>query len=690
MFNEIDLPPETLHLIFSHLSPRDLLQCVRVSRHWSGVAEAQLYGNITFSRRGFNSYSLIPALRTRKHLLRRFDVRPCEQFKIPESDLLDILLDYRPEHNNKRRLSPGDSYRYPPPDTNPFRDDTKIRPALPKTVLGPNRPALTHFSIVGFFESSWLLDSIIFNLATSTLTSIKIQFYFGPSIKTYMVDLERILETFPHLKDLWIAGYKHQYKPAGVIEDSDTSAPKTATTTTAATSTSVIVDSTSGSGKQYHLESFTFEPTTLLSRRGSDAFMFIRRLGNLKRIGVNALMPYFSHPQTGRPWELGRALQQHCPKLESIDIDGPVPLWFFDLPILPYHKIRHITRLATESLPLNLLEDLGELAQEANWAYRMLRLQEQELGELAEGKSAKPYFPQLKTLVLRGKHCLSAQDLILLGVHGTFLTRLEMVHWSVPDRFILNMYDTGAAAAAAAESSNPPPLSGEMSAVVEERRRWKRRVFNYLHLLMFLQRRSSLRHFAISGDTIPFEHLIDKPIVPRTPDQHMYDDDYDEAAEASAEEKEESLIILPWACEERLETLRLGFQVSASDPREHELVWKHLGRFGNLCSLHLDRSNLFASLSCGLEGLLEGGMSETLEEIRSLPGWWKTKDCRELVLWFSSSFPKLRVLGLAYDKWHVDGKRGKTYCAFLEDEVVKKCSIRRVFIEDAPVEETPW
>jgi hypothetical protein len=91
-----------------------------------------------------------------------------------------------------------------------------------------------------------------------------------------------------------------------------------------------------------------------------------------------------------------------------------------------------------------------------------------------------------------------------------------------------------------------------------------------------------------------------------------------------------------------------------------------------------------------MEGLLEGEMSETLEEIRSLPGWWKTKDGRELVLWFAWSFPKLRVLGLAYDKWHVDGKRGKIYCAFLQDEEVKRCSIDRVFIEDAPVKDTLW
>ncbi|KAK3834687.1 MAG: hypothetical protein JOS17DRAFT_737442 [Linnemannia elongata] len=677
MLDEIDLPPETLHLIFSHLSPRDLVQCARVSRHWNGVAEAQLYGNITFSRRGFSGHKLFLALKTRKHLLRRFDVRPCEQFKIPESELLDIFLDYRPEDDNKRDLSPGDSCPYQHPKPIFFSDDSKIRPALPKTLLGPNRPSLTHFSIVGHFESSWLLDSIIFNLATSTLTSIKIQFYFGPNIKIYTVDLERILETFPHLKDLWIAGYKHQYKPAGEIEDTATSAPKIAT-----------ADSTSGSGKQYRLESFTFEPTTLLGRRGLDAFMFIRQLGNLKRIGVNALMPYCSRRQTGRPWELGRAFRKYCPKLVSIDIDGPVPLWFFDLPILPYDKIRHITRIANEGLPIYALEHLGGMAQEVNWAYKMLRLQEQELEELTEGRSAKPYFPHLKTLILRGKHTMSAQDLVLLGVHGTFLTRLEIMHWPVPDNFILDMYDTGAAAAAAAESTKPPPLSA-MSMVVEARRLSKRTVLTHLHLLLFLQRRSSLRHFAISGHNIPFKDLIDKPLVPRIPG-HFINDDYDEAAEAVAKEKEEALIILPWACEERLETLKFGFQVSVSDPQEHELVWKHLGRFRKLCSLHLDQSNLFASFSYGIEGLLEGGMSETLEEIRSLPGWWKTKDCRQLVLWFSRSFPKLRVLGLAYDKWHVDGKRGKSYCAFLEDEVVKKCSIRRVFIEDAPVEEKPW
>ncbi|KAF9138034.1 hypothetical protein BG015_002528, partial [Linnemannia schmuckeri] len=626
MSDEIDLPPETLHLIFLHLSPQDLLQCACVSRHWNGVAEARLYSDITFSRRKLNNHKLVPALKTRKHLLRRFEIQLCQQFTIPEANLLDIFLDYRPDHDNKRNLSPGESCRYHYRDRNLFGDDTKTRPSFPMAAIGPNRPALTHFSVVGDFESSWLLDTIIYNLATSSLTSLKIKFSFGPNHKTYTVDLERILETFPHLKDLWIAGYKHQYKPTGEIEDSDPSTPKTATTATAATSASATTDSSVGAGKQYRLESFTFEPTTLLSRRGPNALIFIRRLGNLKKIGINALMPYLSRPQNGRPWELGRALQQYCPKLEYIDIDGPVPLWFFDLPILPYDKIRHITRVANESLPLHVLKKLGGMAQEANWTYRMLRLQEQELGELMESKSAKPFFPHLKTLVLGGKHCLSAQDLILLGVHATFLTRLEMERWPVLDGYILDIYDTDAAAAAATQSTKPLP-SSDINAAVEARRLCKRRIFNHWDLLLFLQRRSSLRHFVISGHNIPFGNLIVKPFIPRIPDHLINDDD----TEATAEAKEETLIILPWACEERLETLKVGFQVSASDPQEHGLVWKHLGRFGKLRSLHLDQSNLFTSLSYGVEGLLEGGMSETLEEIRSLPGWWKTKDCRELV-----------------------------------------------------------
>lgn len=674
MTDEIDLPPETLDLILSHLSHVDLLRCTLVSRVWNSVAEARLYSNIILSRWGTDSYKLLPALKTRKHFLRRLEVRPDQQFRNCETDLLDIFLDYRPGEENTANYSATENpYRYPPPTMDCFRDDAGTRPALPRTVLGPNRPrALTHLSVVGEYQSGWMLNSIIFNLAASTLTFLKIEFYFGPNFAIYTVDLVRILETFPHLKDFSIGGHNHRYKPLVENENGQPSSLKIAPTMTAAIA---------GARKQYRLESLTFEPKTFMGPGGPDARLFFERLGHLKRIQVNAALPYRPNPQVGRPWELGRALQLYCPKLETIGINGPVAFWFFDLAILPHDRIRHIVSLALPSLPVNVLEPLGNFAPRLDKVYKELRLHEQEVDELLERKSAEPYFLHLTTLVLEKNHCLSAQDLISLGVQAPFLTRLEIQQWPVSDEYIEDMYNTDAAAAAAAKPMIHPLLSTDISGLVEGRRFRKRRVFSQFDLAIFLQHCTSLCHFSVTGLNIRFKNIIDRAFIPPITIPGLIDED-------AAEERTPT--IRPWACEERLETLKFGFEVLVSDSMEHELVWKHLGQFKKLRYLHLDQSGLFSSLSYGIEGLLEGGMSETLEEIRSLPGWWKSKDSRELVLWFARSFPKLQVLGLAYDKWHVDGKREKTYCAFLQNEEVKRCSIKRVFIEDAPVKKTLW
>ncbi|KAG0284065.1 hypothetical protein BGZ96_011562 [Linnemannia gamsii] len=451
-----------------------------------------------------------------------------------------------------------------------FRDDTKTRPVLPMTVLGPNRPrALTHFSVVGEFQSGWMLNSIIFNLATSTLTSLKIEFYFGPTHTTYTVDLVRILETFPHLKDLSIGGHKHRYKPLVENENGQPSALKTAPT---------VATKIAGARKQYRLESLTFEPKTFMGPRGPDALLFFGRLGHLKRIQVNAALPYCPSPQDGRPWELGRALQLYRPKLETIGINGPAAVWFFDLAILPHDKIRHIVSLALPSLPLERVGASGRPCTEAGYG---------------------------------------------IQIQASFLTRLEIQQWPVSDHYIEDMHNTDAAAAAAAKSMVPSALSTDISEIVEERRFRKRRVFNQFDLAIFLQHCSSLCHFSMTGLNIRFKNIIDRAFVPPIPIPGLID-------EETAEKR--TPIIRPWACEERLETLKFGFAVSASDSREHELVWKHLGRFRKLRSLHFDQSNLFSSLSYGIEGLLEAGMSETLREIRSLPGWWKSKDSQKLVL----------------------------------------------------------
>ncbi|KAF9123837.1 hypothetical protein BGW39_008639 [Mortierella sp. 14UC] len=681
MHQQIDLPPETLHLIFSHLSPKDLYPCLFVSRSWSGVAEAHLYSDITLNMRKLNTIKFALALKTRKHLLRRFELQPDQQFPIPELLLLDIFLDYRQEEH----VNDGDGKSLPIPGySNNHRfatvtglevDDTQTRPAFPESAIGPNRPSLTHFSVVGHHDSGWILDSILYTL--KTLTNLKIHFYFSGTFKMYTVDMDRILETLPHLRHLSIDGHRHRYKVATELKDDSPSSSSSGITTTSA------MDTLAGSWKQHGLESFTFEPTRLMSLKGPDAFTFFRRLGNMRRIQVNAAIPYLNGRQNGRPWALGQALRRYCPNLEVIETNGPVPLWFFDLAIVPHDRIQHITTMAEESMPLHWLDQLGELAPGMNQILRLARLQEQEAAELLACKFAEPYFPQLKTLILKGDHCLSVQDLLSLAVQAPFLKRFEIQQWPVANEFISEMYDKDAAAAATtAAGSNIHSTTAESNALVESRRLRKREIFGEGDLAAFLQSCASLCQFSVAGHNIPFISILQEEFIIPT----LAPGGTGMAATETIAGK--ARCIRPWACEESLETLRFGFEVSAEHPDDHGLVWKHLGRFRKLRYLHLDLSTLLPLPEYGVENLLEGGISETLEEIRSLPGWWKAKDRRELVLWFARSFPKLRVLGLAYNKWHVD--RGEIYCAFLDDGEVKRCSIPRVFVEDAPEKEATW
>ncbi|KAK3844566.1 MAG: hypothetical protein J3R72DRAFT_438308 [Linnemannia gamsii] len=677
MHEQNDLPPEILHLIFSYLFPQDLYQCLFVCHSWSGVAEAHLYRNITLRAQNINSHNKLASVLTRKHLLRRIELQPCSEFAIPEPVLLDLFLDYRREEDDDKSLPyPGYSCRLRYPTFEDLStDDTQIRPAFPEKSIGTNRPALTHFSIIGFHWSGWMLDTILFTL--TTLTSLKIHFYFSGSLKWYTVDLDRILETLPHLKHLSISGHKHRYTSAAEFKDGSLSSPSETSTTS---TTHALV----GPTKHHCLESFTFEPTKLMSRKGPGAFSFFRRLGNLKRIQVDAAIPYLKCRQEGRPWEFGQALRQHCPKLETIGIDGPVPLWLFGLTIIPSNKIHHIKALAEKSAPAHLLAFLGVLGTGMNYLYRLKQLKEQEAAELLAGKFAEPYFPQLKTLVLKGEHCLSVQDLFSLGAQARYLTRLEIHQWPVDNGFILDMYDKGAAAAVNTAESTIQSSSEESYDLIEDRRLRKRQIFGESDLTRFLHNCASLCHFSVTGHNIPFASLVVGHYVHTA----AADPSSDRGTEAKESKQKLMRCVQPWACEERLETLRFGFEVSADN--QHKLIWKHLGRFRKLRYLHLDLSTLLPLPRYGVESLLEGGMSETLEEIRSMPGWWKAKDRRELVLWFARSFPKLRVLGLAYHKWYVDGKRGEKYCAFLEDEEVKQCSIRQVFVEDAPEKKNAW
>jgi hypothetical protein len=485
--------------------------------------------------------------------------------------------------------------------------------------------------------------------------------------ETYVVDLDRILTGFPRLKHLGIAGWMLEYAPprmAGLEEDHHDNEDEETRT-------------------EHGLESFDFNPL-LMWREGPDAFDFFERLRHLRQISVCSQRSYLECAARTRPWAFGRALQQYCPKLEAIDVFGSAILWLFDLPILPSDKIPHLTALATESLPSINGSDISSVIveqkalKESEDRLRQ-RLQEQEVGELLEGRTARPFFPQLKTLILGPGHSLSVQDLISLGVQARFLTCVEITHGLYIYARVWDMYDTDAAAAAATALFDPATHHSTSSSAVAnklvvDRRLWKRRCIGNQDVMLFLQLCCSLQHFTITGRTIPFYDLATGDLT--TPGGL--------GTTFSTLEEVETPVIQHWACEENLQTLKFGVSLHAKRSKEyHAMVWKHFGRFQKLVSLTLPLSSLVPSPDYGVEGLLTGGgrLSETLTEIRSLPSWWEVEDRREMVLWFARSFPKLLVLGLMCYREKVEGGKEEDYTDFLEDEDVKTCSIHKIFIE---------
>ncbi|OAQ32771.1 hypothetical protein K457DRAFT_15844 [Linnemannia elongata AG-77] len=99
--------------------------------------------------------------------------------------------------------------------------------------------------------------------------------------------------------------------------------------------------------------------------------------------------------------------------------------------------------------------------------------------------------------------------------------------------------------------------------------------------MLFLLLFSSLRYFVLSDDSITFEELVDS-----------------DSSNNRNINKQKSNSRGSWKCTTVHSTL--GSRRSTTDPKaqfgisdalfqvQYALFWKHLGRFGKLCSLHLD------------------------------------------------------------------------------------------------------
>lgn len=663
-------PTEIFDQIFTHLTRQDLHHCLLVSHHWHEQAEPWLYGNNVTINQAFQRThaSLIQTLRTRRHLLRKVEWQ--SQFHggevlVPE-DLLDIFLDYRPPPSPL------------PVDDNKCDDDLgaaqqrlRTMVATNSAVPGPNRPSLTHFSFVGVDHFGCLLDTILFNLTTTNLTTLELHLAGYGTDKMYSADMARILDTFVYLKSLSITGNMARYLSPPEVKgdtwqlDETDSSPFSEATVEATTTTNPAAQN----HQQHRLEKFAFD-SKMFTKADPDVHAIFKRLGNLKRIQIRSSVKYTECFAYCSPWAVGRILRQCCPQLEAIETWDPVALWFFDLPILPPNKIPHLTALAQDSSPPTEGGSISVTESVARGSLLERRLQDQEVEELlVEGKGLVSHFPRLKTLILGQDHSLGAQDLILLGLQARFLTHVEIYHRPVDLKFIWDMYDKDAADVAEAlidsTITTTTTMASTKRAILENRRLRKRWRVGTREVLLFLQHCSSLRHFSLTGH--PIVGLIQCSSG-------------DETGETPAAEG--CSFIEPWACEETLETLTIGFDMSSSK-EHHALVWKHLGRFKRLRSLNLPLSTLIPSPSYGVEGLFTGGgrLNETLEEIRSLPSWWKVDDRKEMVLWFARSCSRLRVLGLEYTKKRDVG--GWSFSSFVGDEDVKGCSIRRVFVESA-------
>lgn len=635
------IPTEILAIIFAQLTDKDLYPCLFVSRHWHEAAEAQLYSEATLLLSLFVKrldQPFFTALKARKHFLRKV---VCRLYTQNDSfflvNLLDILFDYRPPTGDiidsdalvaLRSLSLSAS--------------TAAERGFP----GPNRPPLRHFTFTGEGVEEVLLDLVLFNLAPETLTTLCL--YLQPSRRTeaYTFNVERILETYPNLKELGLRGDECQYTAKEQVnKDREPGFHQTG----------------SVPHQQHRLESFTFGPM-LMGQTGSTAFTIFQQLGNLKRIKVWSIVGYRECVVNCRPWGFGRALKEFCPKLESITIDGPALFWLFDLPILPYDKIPHITCLVHQNVPEDRLRE---------------RLRDHERKELLGGKTAVPFFPHLKKLILGYDHIVAAQDLLALGAQCQFLTHLE-IHPSKSNTEAWEVYDRDDEYAISTTSS--PILSEASSAtrvMIENRRLQKRRPFNDRDLVLFLQVCSSLRYLDLRGCSVTFESLIDGYITAPS------------SGSAMTTPGTEAIIpyIRPWACADRIETLMIALDVPPKLPKDHHaVIWKHLGRLRRLQSLTLiptkkQRYILVPSLDYGVEGLFqEGGLGETLGTLRFQTNWRLACEGREIVLCLAQWCPQLRNLGLEWGYSFDDCPEQTRADSFLKDEKVEQCSIRRIDI----------
>ncbi|KAF9282448.1 hypothetical protein BGZ88_011026 [Linnemannia elongata] len=697
------LPPEILSPIFARLPLTSLLSCVLVSRLWYHESKTHLFSAETFHLKSLRSQTIrggkpehalarqyspayIAAVKDNKRYLRSVVCSLVKLIDIPIAEVLELLFDCPKELLPLRMDGAGSGDHWEDlnravaaavvaasPMNTTIADDNGVAAlttttsssskVVPGITLGPNRPALQVFTYDGEVRSTWLFETMIYNLPTLTTLEICLGHFFVDPPRATCLDIDLILDALPQLKTLVIEGYDHYF--------ADNVPSSTSTTATTGTITMQL----------HPLESFKFTP--LLTKRSiTNTLATFRRLGNLKSILITAKDTY-CNPQTQKvkPGEFGQILERYCPKIERVETDGFLILWLCRLPP-PSPPCGDIQLLSNSGAGAG-----AEVTEYDEGLHLILTPQERE-DILTEYQDIALFFPQLKALIIQGYDVVGAQDLHALAVsRSQFLTHLEIGrqgYWS--DAFEL-LQDTRPYLASSPSVEGVDQISVySPGPTTSSEKRWlrRRRACSSLDYQQVLETCSALRVVSLPGG-IPFRHMVD---------------------DSSDTNGGGPRMTRSWACEGTLETLNVGFVLTTARRDDHRLIWRHLGRLRKLRCLNLTFSNLIPSLDFGISELVGRDCSQhdndphddapftgegdgkgdddqqrlreqntTLEKLHSLGIAWGVDD-RATTQWFARSFPNLQTAGLGF-RWGTD--QHKRVQGWL-DEV--GCSVELEFTND--------
>ncbi|KAF9312124.1 hypothetical protein BGZ91_006609, partial [Linnemannia elongata] len=247
------------------------------------------------------------------------------------------------------------------------------------------------------------------------------------------------------------------------------------------------------------------------------------RLPNLKNILIKYSYSGPLNSDEPRPGELGRVLEKYCPKLERIETDGAVPVWFFRLP-----PLSPAIRIAMRKLEQEQAEQLAQLrAEESRLRGRMWstsvalraadvllqkQLEQQEREELVfqahAGRIGQSYFRNLKRLEMPAQR-LSAQDLVCLGVQAQFLTHVTLQRQLHTSSQVWNLYETDPEVVGQGEDAKITASSATVDNPEKLARMRRRSPIQSRDVLFFLEVCASLQHFSAALIAVYFDEMLE-------------------------------------------------------------------------------------------------------------------------------------------------------------------------------------